>query len=375
MGEIKYMQEDFLSEKSLAPTIKHATGLLNQPNSQDASQEVRAALAEILDSVDQLLSSGLNTQQRQLATAIHASAQALISKANGEDNLLDGRVLLFDTESPSRESLRTIMGEWGMQVTSVAQASEFSAHLKGNGTRPNLVVIGVTQEHLDSGEFDEWLHRIDWTADYRVLIVTSGIDAKVQKRMLRGGVHACLSTPLQARAFRRTLYRLLHPNQPGGVPKPPKAPSFRRRQRPSPRILVVESDPASRQQICGFLGQKKASITLANDARDLIEQASLQTYDLVLLDADYPSGDEYECFRRIRDAELHGGATPIVVLTANLSPQAKAEFVRAGVNECLQKPVDMRTLWSCIVKWTARESAAPPAFPVAPATANGERPE
>jgi CheY-like chemotaxis protein len=359
------MQKDFFFKKSPALSMEHDTGLMGRTTSPDNCQEIRDALAEILGSVDQLLSSGLNEHQRQLVTAVRATAQSLFAKTQGDDNLLDGRVLLFDTESPSRESLRSSMAEWGMQVTSVSQVSEFLAHLKGNGTCPNLVVIGLNQEHLDSGEFDEWLHLIDWTADYRVLVVTSGIDAKVQKRMLRGGVHACLSTPMQTRAFRRILYRLLHPSQPGGVPKPPKAPCFRRRQRPSPRILVVESDPASRKQISGFLKQKKAGVTLAGDEGGLIEQISQQDIELVLMDIENPTAKGIEIFRQIRDIEPHGETIPIIALTTPLSSDEKTELARAGVNECLQKPVDMSTLWSNIVKWTAREPSVSPA--------NGER--
>ena len=294
--------------------------------------------------------------------------------ADRESTLLYGyQALLFDTHPLDRESLRLNLDEWGMEVTVAADVSEFSAYLNGGSISPDLVLLSVNQEHLDSGEFDEYLNLLDWSADYRVLVLTSGIDTKVQKRLLRGGVHACLSMPLQTRGFKRTIFRLLH-SQPGLIRKRPKASGFRRRRRPSPQILVVEHDPVSRQRICGFIKQKKACVTIAVNGKQAIEQFSRQAFDLVLMDIHQSRLDGIEVSRRIREIEPYGERIPIVALTAGLSSEEHTELLGARINECLQKPVDMSTLWSSMVKWMAREPMASPLPACMPAAADAERP-
>jgi CheY-like chemotaxis protein len=49
--------------------------------------------------------------------------------------------------------------------------------------------------------------------------------------------------------------------------------------------------------------------------------------------------------------EPYGKKISIIGLTASGSADDQAQFLKAGVNECLHKPVDISTLWSVIVKW------------------------
>jgi len=155
---------------------------------------------------------------------------------------------------------------------------------------------------------------------------------------------------LQMRGLKRAMFRLLH-SRPRHIPKLPKREGFRRRRRPSPEVLVVEHDPVIRERICNFLAQKKACVHVAGNGMQALEQAARRSFDLVLIDIHRPRVDGIEIPQRLRAMEPYGKEIPIIGLTASGSPDDHAEFLKAGVNECLHKPVDISTLWSVMVKW------------------------
>lgn len=67
--------------------------------------------------------------------------------------------------------------------------------------------------------------------------------------------------------------------------------------------------------------------------------------------------DGVEATRAIRARGLTAERLPIIALTANLSPDSRATYLHAGMNECIGKPFRVGDLAAVIERWTTPRAA------------------
>jgi two-component system response regulator PhoP len=101
------------------------------------------------------------------------------------------------------------------------------------------------------------------------------------------------------------------------------------------RVLVVEDDPALREQIATFLGEEGFVVEKAADGEQGMYMASEYPLDLAVLDLGLPKASGIEIIKRTRKA---GKSYPILILTARDGWQSKVEGLEAGADDYLVKP-------------------------------------
>jgi heavy metal response regulator len=101
------------------------------------------------------------------------------------------------------------------------------------------------------------------------------------------------------------------------------------------RILVVEDE----KKIAGFikrgLKEEGYAVDVAADGDEGYELASVNDYDLIILDLMLPKCDGVTLCKKLRDDKLE---TPVIMLTAKTSVQDKVTGLDAGANDYLTKP-------------------------------------
>ena len=118
------------------------------------------------------------------------------------------------------------------------------------------------------------------------------------------------------------------------------------------RILLVDDAPVIRRMISFFLTKHGADVTFAENGQAGLEaaHAALQQgrpFDLILMDMQMPVMDGCEATRCLRQSGYPG---PIVGLTANAMPEQREEFLAAGCDAVLTKPIDRPTLVTEIMR-------------------------
>jgi len=91
-------------------------------------------------------------------------------------------------------------------------------------------------------------------------------------------------------------------------------------------------------------------VDIAADGAEALAKVQSRSYDAVLMDAQMPVMDGITATRAIR--RLPGmQALPIIALSANCDPQQVVEYLDAGMNDHLVKPIDGNNLLATLRRW------------------------
>src|SRR2546427_3160093 len=118
------------------------------------------------------------------------------------------------------------------------------------------------------------------------------------------------------------------------------------------RILVVEDEPRMASVIAKGLRENAYAVDMAEDGDAALYQASINDYDLIVLDVLLPKRDGFEVCRALR---ARGNCTPILMLTARATVDDRISGFDAGADDYLTKPFAFRELLARVRALLRRE--------------------
>lgn len=188
----------------------------------------------------------------------------------------------------------------------------------------------------------------------------SGIGLHLAKEYaeLHGGRITVRSAPGKGSAFAVLLPTTLS-GQPGGAAQaktPQEAPdgSHAEAAATKPRTLLVVEDNT---ELLHFLAEQlsgKFSVLAAVNGRQGEEAARKSNPDLVISDLIMPEVNGLELCRRLK-GNLHTSHIPVILLTARLSDEARAECYSAGADSYIAKPFSLEVLLARISALIAQQ--------------------
>jgi len=123
------------------------------------------------------------------------------------------------------------------------------------------------------------------------------------------------------------------------------------------RVLLVEDDARMADVIAKGLREQSYAVDVAEDGEAGLYQASINDYDVVVLDVLLPKRDGYEVCRELR---TRGNATPILMLTARAAIDDRITGFDAGADDYLTKPFSFRELTARLHALLRRDSQLRP---------------
>jgi CheY-like chemotaxis protein len=122
------------------------------------------------------------------------------------------------------------------------------------------------------------------------------------------------------------------------------------------RLLVADDTETIRLILKAMLQKWGHTVDTVADGRAAVEAANARTYDAILMDMQMPEMDGLAAARAIRETEA-GRGTPIIAVTADVSPEIREACLRAGISSLLTKPLN----WPDLAR-VLREFARPKAL-------------
>jgi len=116
------------------------------------------------------------------------------------------------------------------------------------------------------------------------------------------------------------------------------------------RLLAAEDNATNRLILTSLLEPFGVDVTLVENGRLAVEAAQVTDFDLILMDIQMPEMNGVEATGAIRRAEREAGrpATPILALSANVMAHQVEEYLAAGMNGVVAKPIQAETLFAAI---------------------------
>ncbi len=109
------------------------------------------------------------------------------------------------------------------------------------------------------------------------------------------------------------------------------------------------------EEIIGETGVLTESAVNGQEAVRMYEDHEAYYYDLIFMDIQMPVMDGYKAAKTIRQSDKDDASCiPIVAMSANAFADDIAESKRAGMNEHITKPLDIKELMRCLDKWMQR---------------------
>ncbi|WP_333586619.1 ATP-binding protein [Phenylobacterium sp.] len=125
------------------------------------------------------------------------------------------------------------------------------------------------------------------------------------------------------------------------------------------RLLAAEDNPTNQQVLAAVMASLSIEVEIVGDGAAAVEAWTQGDFDLVLMDIQMPVMDGIAASREIRRREAEAGRsrTPIVALTANALAHQVDEYLAAGMDGHVAKPIEIAKLYETIGQVIARAEA------------------
>ncbi len=125
-----------------------------------------------------------------------------------------------------------------------------------------------------------------------------------------------------------------------------------RLEAPDARLLVIDDMPMNLDVVTALLKRTKIHVERASSGEEGLDKIKKKKYDVILLDHMMPEMDGIETLQRVRALKDNiNEGTPVIAMTANAVIGAKEEYLNAGFQDYLSKPVKGEDLEAMIWKY------------------------
>ncbi len=119
-------------------------------------------------------------------------------------------------------------------------------------------------------------------------------------------------------------------------------------------ILLVEDNRINQQFALALLNKAGHSVEVVDNGHKAVDAVRKRAYDVVLMDIQMPELDGLEATKQIRALPPPACNAYIIAMTANAMSGAREEYVAAGMDDYVSKPIDAANLLARLHRLPAR---------------------
>lgn len=258
------------------------------------------------------------------------------------DKLAGLHVLVVDDVEMNRRILSRQLAGLGIEADSVSDGFAAMAELERTfyeGNPYDVVIVDQMMPGLSGEALAKRVRATSGLAETKLIIASSAgrhglshdtpdiVDAVLTKPVRE---QSLLDAFAQLFGFARSA--LL---EPAAAPEP----LAKVVERPL-HILLAEDNKINQQLVTMMLRKADHQVDVAGNGELAVEAVRCGNYDIVLMDVQMPILDGVQATQRIRALPSPKNTVPIIALTAHAMTGAKEEYLAAGMNDYLSKPLD-----------------------------------
>lgn len=116
------------------------------------------------------------------------------------------------------------------------------------------------------------------------------------------------------------------------------------------RILVADDSGLNQRLTSVLLQRLHHHVECVSDGVAAVERAAAGDLDLILMDGQMPRLGGIEATRQIRALQGAAGKVTIIGITADLDITDRADYIAAGMDDVLDKPLDAAKLAAVVAE-------------------------
>ena len=276
----------------------------------------------------------------------------IINKSSDEifDELIDSNIALIDDQILCRRALRTMLEQWGCNVTEYSLDRRIPDKLLSENNAVDAVVVGISRKymhHID--KYIEYLEQLDNNTPVMTIASTRSYTELGQLD------HDVFRNPT-FRTSRRSHIQKSLVDCINRTPVIIESASITEASKevllnPTLKVLVVDDNEINLRLAEIILKKNQYDVMTLCSGEDSIEQAKHNQYDLIFMDLHMPGMDGYDAAQQIRLHQDADHRPVIIALTANAMPQEIDKIESCGIDDILIKPISAQLIDDIISKW------------------------
>ena len=261
------------------------------------------------------------------------------------------KVLIVDDIEMNLEIIGRQLSAYGMKTHGVGDGFAAMAELERawhKGQPYDLVFLDQMMPGLSGEGLAERLRAIPAFAETKLVLVSSAGSHGLSKPIMNL-LDAVLEKPLRQQDLLDCLLKLFAAHGADGGQKMP-AESLPDPMQKATRsdegldILLVEDNRINQLFALALLNKGGHAVTVADNGHKAVDAVRKHEYDVVLMDIQMPELDGIKATEQIRALPPPGCNAYIIAMTANAMAGAREEYIAAGMNDYVSKPIDGKSL-------------------------------
>ncbi|MCR5717270.1 MAG: response regulator, partial [Lachnospiraceae bacterium] len=124
---------------------------------------------------------------------------------------------------------------------------------------------------------------------------------------------------------------------------------------PDAKVLAVDDNSMNLTVLKSLLKRTLIKLSTAQSAQESYELCEKNDYDLIFMDYMMPDIDGLEAMQELRKMDrIREKNVPIIVLTADATPEKRKTFLESGFDDYLLKPIDISLMENVLMKHLPR---------------------
>jgi len=277
--------------------------------------------------------------------------------------LAESRVLVVTGDHAESRRVMSLLSGWSVnaqQRDAAAQAIAEMVNAADKGMPYDTVIVDNRGSRSDPVQLLQTAKQDKLLESMAFVLISSPLaDPDWRQRFLDMGFAAVLPTPFD----KTLLFNALHSVCASNVEDAQIANFIdhyarERKVLPALEILVAEDNPVNQTVVRGILEKAGHRVYLAENGEQALDALDAHRFDIALLDIQMPVMDGIEALKIYRFTHTQEQTIPIVMLSADVTAEVRAECDEAGAAAFIAKPIQARTLLESLTQVLDREKHA-----------------
>ncbi len=279
----------------------------------------------------------------------------------------DKKILIVDDNRTWHDILKDILKKFGIKADSAFNGKEALEMLYECKTKYDVILMDWNMPGLDGIETVHCINEMCSNCSRKgkcntelpstIVMISAFRQESIIKLAQNAGVDIFLQKPINPSLLNDILSGIFSDETINydNVPAKDKGLKKELKTLKGSKILLAEDNAINQEIISGLLEGSGIDMDIASNGQEAVDKFKTGNYDLILMDIQMPVMDGISAAKMIRKENKN---IPILALTANAMKDDVEKNLSAGMNEQLNKPIEVEKLYGALLKYIDKKNQA-----------------